>query len=742
MSSSIDGFPFQHIPDDQIAQFLGISPAEARAQRPALRSQLGDPTWLARTLDGLPAATLGLLGLVLEHGGVVLESELVRAAHERYGLSPQDVGLAIQPAYNRLLALPLRTRSDERGTGIVHPAGASLGALLSGLQRAVPPGAFVASEAGPRNPRTFLAVCMATRHVDVRITNDDRPHRTAIKRLAKQLALDEELVSDLVLLGWGVGALQIDDDVLRPAVAVLGEAAAGRYPRSVACRLAHHMLARGPMRTRALMTRLMNRDLAVPRGFSMDTFACLPGFAVGTIEGSPAVARVDPEGATAGHVTPSFEVMLPPEARLVDIVQIGACCEWDRIDRAIVGRITKAAVARAVGAGATGFELVAQLAAASRHPVPQNVEMAILDWAGATVRATITTGHVIVVAASARDRAKPALAPWSPSEPAPGVFVVSAGVSFRELRAALQRASVVTVEPPAAVPDDELDVTLPDELEVAPSPAALRLGARVGAWRRGAEFEGERDDFLDRVRAAARDHEAEAKKSEQALAQWAKRRGFAIATDAAVYPHVIKRLAVMGHAKRDALLASAKTMLDLVRGIDPDDHAGARAQRAKPPRRPRREERRLPPLLWQTSDVRAVIEAAVKAGKPLALDTPDGARFLRVERVIRRGQAWVVLGEDLMSTEPIALPLDTVHAVAALPDDLAAYGLVEGGRDDGLDEDDEADGVASDGDAALPFGPAQPWRPAPGQAVPPGHVACPCGSGERYRSCCRKLATV
>ncbi|MEO7736262.1 MAG: SEC-C metal-binding domain-containing protein, partial [Kofleriaceae bacterium] len=49
------------------------------------------------------------------------------------------------------------------------------------------------------------------------------------------------------------------------------------------------------------------------------------------------------------------------------------------------------------------------------------------------------------------------------------------------------------------------------------------------------------------------------------------------------------------------------------------------------------------------------------------------------------------------------------------------------------DEDDDA------GDAPGAPGARRPWQPAPGQAAPAGHVPCPCGSGARYRSCCRDL---
>jgi hypothetical protein len=65
-------------------------------------------------------------------------------------------------------------------------------------------------------------------------------------------------------------------------------------------------------------------------------FAHLPGFRVGTVGGVGAVGRDAIGDRAAGHVTPSFEVFLPPESRFTDIVRIGGCSELVRIDRMMV----------------------------------------------------------------------------------------------------------------------------------------------------------------------------------------------------------------------------------------------------------------------------------------------------------------------------------------------------------------------------------------------------------------------
>ena len=108
----------------------------------------------------------------------------------------------------------------------------------------------------------------------------------------------------------------------------------------------------------------------------------------------------------------------------------------------------------------------------------------------------------------------------------------------------------------------------------------------------------------------------------------------------------------------------------------------------------------------------------------LASDT----RYLEITQLMRRGTIWMVLGEDLMNGDAVALRLDDIQAIAELPDDF------EVGLEADLDDDD--DGDLDDGLLER-----TPWRPRHGEARPPGHVPCPCGSGMRYRHCCRYLAT-
>jgi hypothetical protein len=128
--------------------------------------------------------------------------------------------------------------------------------------------------------------------------------------------------------------------------------------------------------------------------------------------------------------------------------------------------------------------------------------------------------------------------------------------------------------------------------------------------------------------------------------------------------------------------------------------------------------------LWQQEQLRPRLEAAAEGEACMALDVGGTVRFVEIEQVARRGSMWFVLGEDLDDGTAVALALDKITAIAALPDDIDL--------DDLLDQEPRASSARG--------GVSRSWRPPPGTPAPPGHVACPCGSGERYRNCCRRMA--
>lgn len=116
-------------------------------------------------------------------------------------------------------------------------------------------------------------------------------------------------------------------------------------------------------------------------------------------------------------------------------------------------------------------------------------------------------------------------------------------------------------------------------------------------------------------------------------------------------------------------------------------------------------------LTWHRDKLLERLQLAARSTAVLALDV--GGRYQRVQitQVLKRGSTWMILGDNLETDASIALPLSAITAVSAVPD------------------------LAQLGEASR-----KPWQPRSGEPAPAGHLPCPCGSSERYRSCFRTRA--
>jgi uncharacterized protein YchJ len=112
-----------------------------------------------------------------------------------------------------------------------------------------------------------------------------------------------------------------------------------------------------------------------------------------------------------------------------------------------------------------------------------------------------------------------------------------------------------------------------------------------------------------------------------------------------------------------------------------------------------------PQVEWHRDSVLARVEAAARTHSTLVLDLGTRIATVAVSRVLFRGSAVMVLGEDPRDGSDVAVPVSAIRAVAEPPP--------AGGS------------------------PRAAWRPAEGDRAPAGHAPCPCGSGRRYRACCR-----
>lgn len=729
------GWWLNDIPDLALAGMLGVPADQVPARRAKLAEQQRERAWVEAALEALPAATLSILQLLAEGGGVGTDLQLARAAQARYGLREDLYRHAVLPAMRAVLVVPLSTRDAGTVLALVQPAAKLVGPQVIDLD--VTPlslTAFVPGAPAGADPRTFLALCIATRHVDLKLNKGGALHFGAVKRLAKQVGIDEQVADGMLRVALDAKLLAPDGELVRPDVEALVATATGRYPASTGMTALQALLASGPIERQVAVRWCERRALQHVARVICDGLSYLPGFTIGTVDGEAALSYRAPEGRSSGHITPSFEVILPPESRLLDIVQVGACCDWVRLDRALVARITRSAVSRALAAGATGDQVLEWLASASQHPIPQNVEVSIRDWAGAVIPATLATGHVVVVDAGVEGHALAALGKLDPRRVAPGVLVVGSAVPVRDVSKALLAAGI---QVDASAPPRPRPATTHPPTE--PGLAAPRLRGKVTAWLRGEPFEGVRDSYLDNLQVPASTSGEAARLPVDPLArlvEWAGAHGIDDSdevVDGLLDGPMADLLAQLSARDIDQLFSCARNLDDLIKGV-----AKLVAQRGigRPPaisHAPRalgpsagspRAGRPRPVLLWQQEQLRPRLEAAAEGAEWIALDAGGSVRFVEIERVARRGSMWFVLGEDLEDGTAVALALDKITAIAALPDD-----------------DDLDDLLAQEHSAPSERGGAsRPWRPPPGTPVPAGHVACPCGSGERYRNCCRRAA--
>jgi hypothetical protein len=725
------GWPLEDIPDLALAGMMGVPAEQVPARRAKLAEQHREPAWVEAALETLPAATLSILQLLAEGGGIGTDPELARTAHARYGLREDLYRHAVLPAVRALLVVPLSTRDGGTAVALVQPAAQLVTPRVIDLDvTPLPLTAFVPDAPAGADPRTFLALCLATRHVDLKLNKGGALHFGAVKRLAKEVGIDDRVADNMLRVARDAGLVVPEGELVRPDMEVLVAAATGRYPASSGATALQALLAAGPIERETALRWCERRSLLHITRLICDGVSYLPGFAIGTAEGEAALSYRAPEGSASGHIMPSFEVILPPESRLLDIVQVGACCDWVRLDRALVARISKPAVSRALAAGATGEQILGWLASASQHPIPQNVEVAIRDWAGAIVPATLVTGHVVVVDAAVESHALAALVKLEPRRVAPGVLVVGSAVDARAVSRALLAAGIqldvgARARPRAAITDPP----------AAQSLGASRLRGKVAAWLRGEPFEGVRDNYLDKLQAPASPSagppRAPAVDPRSRLVEWFGARGIDDSDgviDGLLDGPMGRLLARLSARDLDPVFARARTLDDLVKGVAKlvvENGVGRPATISHAPRSPEPQSVRPRTVLsWQHEQLQPWLEAAAERTAWTALDVAGTVRFVEVERVARRGSMWFVLGLDLEDGTDIALALDKITAIAALPDDVDL--------DDLLAQDHPAPSARN--------ATSRPWRPPPGTTAPPGHVTCPCGSGVRYRNCCRRAA--
>ncbi|MEO8845081.1 MAG: helicase-associated domain-containing protein [Kofleriaceae bacterium] len=702
-------WPIEDLGLELVASLFRCDAAEASRRLATLAKQQRDPTWLDATIGELPIPALCVASVLAGRGGMLQTPELEAAAKTTFGLSRADVDGAIEALLAKLLVAPLMS---PRGSlvALVAPAADRLAERLVGLQLVPIAGTFT-PDPEHDGGRAIVAVVAALMRFDLRLTQTGTPNRTALKKLAKQLGIEMFLLELLVVTSIEAGLTHVDEDGL---IVVDREqllaATEGRYPTIRALGQLGRVMAHGAAIAPDAIELFFHagsyrRHGAVPP--PVGVLGRLPGFCAGTVGATQAITYVAPTGAAAASVTPSFEVMLPPESHLREIVRVLELCEIVRIDRAIVARITKLSVTHAVGRGLTADVMIEALTSASRTPIPQNVTTAIRDWAGSTIVATVVRGTVIAVAPSEEARVRTAFASARPRTVAPGVIVVEE-ISEREVAATLRKLGILDTSPA------KLATEQPARPTTSPVPIDESLPARLAAYRRGDPRETRllvparpRPAPPSRIDVQHREHEVVAGR----LERWESETSSLLSLD--LFDSVVEILAALSMHDR-SFVFGARSETDLVARIGqviarPEilrtmpsgalatlaDELGVTIGGAAFPDRTS--------LQWEFEHIVPRLEAAARTHSTLALDLGTQIRTIAVSKLSRRGDALIVLGEDAQ---------DISHAIRVAEIRAVAEARV-----------DEA--------------PSQMWRPAPGMTPPAGHAKCPCGSTKRYRDCCR-----
>jgi hypothetical protein len=726
---------FEDIKPEVAAKALGCAPSKAKREVAAVRARLADRAQVDGVLRALPAPALAVLSLLAEHDGLMLEDDLLARARARFELGRAEVIPAVGALLRHLLVVELGGPWHGHALAMVEPIVEAVLDRVVDLDIAPLPDAVFSPAAEHDGGRALLAACSALHLAPIKRTQSGSAHRSGIKRLAKQLGASDDRLETLVASALAAGLLVWDaEELLRPHPGRLRAAAEGCYDHEphLAALVAHVRAAGVPIARERVERWLARTARSVHRSeLGAAHLDALPGWRAGAVAERAALAVSPPAGSAAATVTPSFEVFLPPESRPIDVVDVLRVAELVRIDRVIVGRISKVAVTRAAAAGVSVDELVAALAGACKTALPQNVETAIRDWASDVVRATIAVGRVVVVPTADEARVAAAFATWSPRLLAPGVVMVPETVPARAVSAVLAKPGIheatapAASEPAAARPhlpalgaDPALRARLDayrggdaEERRRAPQ-ANLDDDGRAPASRRCPDF-GEIHGPRDRDDAGDDD---EAMISPQMIAlveRWEKRCGHRLVDDE--FATIAAVLDVLPAHDRSFLLAANGSAelrerlgrvlarggfesflarhRDRIEEIVPE----LAAELVKPVASPKRE--------WLRDGLLARVEAAARTHSTLVLDLGSRTPKVAVSRVVFRGSAVMVLGEDADDQAAVAVPLSSIRAVAEV----------------------------------APNGPPPParWRPAQGDRAPPGHVPCPCGSGRRYRACCR-----
>jgi hypothetical protein len=473
-----------------VAEALGI---EAKLE--VVERTLRDEQAIAARLARVPAPALGMLEMLVDAGGQMESSLLRKRCLERLGMNDAHFAGALEALWGEGLAVQLSSDGEDRFMGLVDVSAGTIARHVSGLTLPPVP-ADLPRGSMPSALRDYSALLASLASFAVRANQDGRANLTSCKKLATTTGLPAEQVTAVLDSAVLCRLVRSDGTRLRPIVSRLrafarGEVdlSAGYRPSIVAALPADRWVPR------EAVVRAMEREL---QSWGLGMFLVRPRYdprpeAEASVDAA-ALERVERDGhvfvrrpsrrgpvaSGDGHVTPSFEVMLGPDADPELTATVSLATEPLRFDRVLTRRITPASITAARALGLDVEEITDALAKVGPHGVPDNVRAMVNDW----VRSArlVRAQRVWALEASspaAADAAARALGERVVSRPSPTVVLVGGGDS--DPSSVLSAAGVECVLAPAGVPVEDAQPAFDSrELDARGDPA---LRARFEAER-------------------------------------------------------------------------------------------------------------------------------------------------------------------------------------------------------------------------------------------------------------------
>ena len=423
-----------------------------------------DPQRIERELNAASPACLVLLEALLESGGQMLRPALRTLLHVRFEWSEAQFDAAFAEGASRNLFL-IATLTRHYGNElecvfVLDEMSHAMANLVMGITLPRAPASSVAkvSPTGATSTllRDRLARTAATLHFTVKASRGGADvNRSTIRKLAAATCVPENSLHQELQEALRNGSVRAVRDLVVPSVPTLRALAAHTATWSATAeeaKLRAWVGSEGWVSEEAL-TRALAIDVRPraqwPLWVSPYEFNLVggPEFAVAAdLVAATDFLRIVHEGETFvhghvheenqrgdGHVTPSLEVMLGPEANLDLTVTIALSAEPVRFDRVLTFKLTQASVSSAASLGLDGPTILDALKRVGPHPVPRNVISMVEDWAHNARSARIQAAWVVELSSSeAADIASRALGKNVIARPTPTLLLIDKSLSSPE----------------------------------------------------------------------------------------------------------------------------------------------------------------------------------------------------------------------------------------------------------------------------------------------------------------------